>query len=182
MGAIQFTEQRPLGIFKPLDDENNGIKIEEDSQTFIGRFNPQKGRKESEIVDVIIRHKRRMVTVIQSNDSIGSYIYVLPITTYGGNDLRILDIKNNPERPQYHYIGNITGKEAVVNVSDMKRIHKSLLMQKLGTVEIGKEDMEIIGKKLATLMEIERLEKCSECEQNYENYLRSQENIGDISV
>lgn len=181
-GAIQFTEQRPLGIFKPLDDENNGIKIEEDSQTFIGRFNPQNGRKESEIVDVIIRHKRRMVTVIQSDDSIGSYIYVLPITTYGGNDLRILDIKNNPERPQYHYIGNITGKEAVVNVSDMKRIHKSLLMQKLGTVEIGKEDMEIIGKKLAALMEIEKLEKCSECEQNYENYLRNQENIGDISV
>ncbi|EOU2017366.1 hypothetical protein C5S21_07895 [Clostridium perfringens] len=172
--AIQFTEERPLGIFKTTDGDN-GIKVTEDINTFKGRFNQTTNRRESEIVDVIIRHKRRMVTVIQGEDSIGSYIYVLPITTYNGNSNKIEIIKSNPNTPQYHYIGSITGKEAVVNISDMKRIHKSLLMEKVGQAKIEEENLEIIGKKLATLMDIEKIEKCDECIHNYENYLKTKD-------
>lgn len=172
--AIQFTEQRPLGIYKHISGIH-GKKIEEDVDTFKGRFNNTTNKKESEIVDVIIRHKRRMVTVIQSEDSIASFLYVLPITTYNGNDEKLDIIKDNPNNPQVQYIGSITGKEAVINVSDMKRIHKSLLMEKVRQVEIGKDDLEIVGKKLATLMDIEKIEKCDECIHNYKNYIEKKE-------
>lgn len=172
--AIQYTEERPLGIFQSTEGDN-GIKITEDANTFKGRFNPETGKKESEIVDVIIRHKRRMVTVIQGEDSISSFIYVLPITTYKGDSDKIAIIKDNPDNPQFQYIGAITGKEAVVNITDMKRIHKSLLMEKVGQVEIDEGNLEIIGKKLATLMDIEKIEKCDECIKNYKNYVVNKE-------
>ncbi|MPQ42624.1 hypothetical protein [Clostridium tarantellae] len=172
--AIQFTEERPLGIFKSTYGDD-GIKITEDANTFKGRFNSITNRKESEIVDVIIRHKRRMVTVIQSEDSIASFIYVLPITTYSGNNKKIEIIKNNLNNPQFQYIGSLTGKEAVVNISDMKRIHKFLLMEKVGQTQISEENLEIIGKKLATLIDIEKIEKCDECIHNYENYIKNKE-------
>lgn len=164
--AIPFTEERPLGIFKKISGVH-GKKVEEDAETFKGRFNATTGKKESEEVDVIIRHKRRMVTVIQSDEALGKFLYVLPITTYNGNSDKINQIKNNPNVPQYHYIGSLTGKEAVVNISDMKRIHKSLLMEKVKVHNISDDDMEVIGKKLATLMDIEKLEKCEKCIYNY---------------
>lgn len=172
--AIPFTEARPLGIFKTISGVH-GKRVEEDAQTFKGRINNETGRRESEEIDVIIRHKRRMVTVVQSEESLGNFIYVLPITTYNGDNDKIEQIKNNPDVPQYHYIGQLTGKEAVVNISDMKRVHKSLLMDNVNVDKISDEDMEIIGKKLATLMDIEKLEKCEECINNRKNYLDKKE-------
>lgn len=175
--AIPFTEERPLGIFKKISGVH-GKRVEESAETFKGRFNAETGRIESEEIDVIIRHKRRMVTVVQSEEALGKFIYVLPITTYNGDSAKIERIKSNPDVPQYHYIGQLTGKEAVVNISDMKRVHKSLLMDKVKVNKISDEDMEIIGKKLATLMDIEKLEKCDECINNYKNYVEEQENKG----
>lgn len=171
--AIPFSEERPLGVFVSTDGIE-GKRVEEDAETFKAKYNHKTKRKQVEEVNIIIRHKKRMVTVIQSDDIKGNFVYVLPITSIE-NDEEVKFYKENNDVPKFHYIAKTTGKEAVVNVADMKRVHKSLLMSEVSGKSIKDEDLEIIGKKLATLMDIEKIEKCEECLLNYKNYTEKNE-------
>lgn len=170
--AIQFTEKRPLGIFKPVDGTNKGEIIEEDDNTFKGRISEETGKLKSEVIDIIIRHKRRMALVIQSDEVNNDFIYVIPITTFDKNDTKIQYYKENKDIPQYHYLGIVTGKEAVANIADIKRIHKSLLLEVTNCEKVRDICMEEIGKKIATIMDIKKLDQCKQCSLNYENYFK----------
>lgn len=174
--AIPYSEARPFYIFKKDKGYGkSGRKIKENNAF-------TNSKMKSDIVDVIVRHKRRVVIVIQ-DDEINiekqyPFVYVLPITTFDGNEAKIEVIKNN-DMMQYHYIGDITGKEAVINIGDVKRIHKTLLLKKIKLEKLSDKTLEDVCVKLASYMDIRRLVKCDECLYNYENYMDTkQEELG----
>ncbi|WP_291566984.1 MULTISPECIES: type II toxin-antitoxin system PemK/MazF family toxin [unclassified Clostridium] len=170
--AVPYSEARPFYIFKKDKLQGkSGRKVKENNA-----FTNSKVK--SDIIDVIIRHKRRMVVVLQADDINADkhypFVYVLPITTFNGDESKIEFIKNNNgDIIQYHYIGDITGKESVVNISDVKRIHKTLLLKKIKSEKLPDEVLEDVCIKLASYMDIQKLEKCDECLYNYENYMNS---------
>lgn len=177
--AIPFSEQRPLIVYKPIKNATfTGKKQTEDILT----FNETDKNKHSNIIDVIVRHKRRMALIVQNNrfnnDLNYKYVYVVPITTFGGNKDKIDYIKNNPHIPQFHYLGFITGKESVANISDIKRIHKSLLLENSNCeIKNNGQLMIDICKKIGYSMDIKEIEKCKECKLNYDNYIKIEHDL-----
>lgn len=177
--AIPFSEERPLKIFEKLENTvNAGNKLDENNNTFDGSIN-EFGRKQSEIIDVVVRHKRRLAIVIQDNkfnhDKNYGYVYVVPLTTFNKNKKRIKLIKENMDIPNYHYVGFVGNEESVANIGDVKRIHKSLLLETTKYKSLKNEIMEDVCKKVAIMLKVEKLEKCDECIYNYENNIKVEE-------
>lgn len=172
--AIPYSEKRPLYVFCKNKKNNYGKR-----EMYVNPFNNgiyKNGEVHSDVIDVIIRHKRRLSLVVQADtlneDVTYPFVYVVPITTFDGDLAKIHYVRdNNNDIIQYHYIGEITGKESVANISDIKRIHKSLLLEKTNIEQIDSDTIENIGKKIAQFMEIDKIEKCKECMYNYENYM-----------
>lgn len=170
--AIPYTEERPLYIFKTINDAKfTGKKTKEDASSFNGMFSEEEKRRKSEIIDVIVRHKRRLVLIIQnqeynSNQSY-NFVYVVPITTFENNSSKLKFFKEHNDIPHFHYIGQATNKESVANIGDIKRIHKSLLLESTNYKSLSEKLINDICKKIGTLMEIGELEKCKECMYNY---------------
>ncbi|WP_035290288.1 type II toxin-antitoxin system PemK/MazF family toxin [Clostridium sp. KNHs214] len=177
--AIPFSEQRPLIIYDSIKNASYTGKIHEENNL---DFNSINERKQSNEIDVIIRHKRRMALIVQNdkfnNDADYPFVYVIPITTFGGNKEKINYVKNNPELPNFHYLGNLTGKESVINISDIKRIHKSLLLED-SNFKINDDGKIMIDvcKKIGYYMNIQQIEKCKECKYNYENYIKIEDKL-----
>ncbi|MBW9156287.1 type II toxin-antitoxin system PemK/MazF family toxin [Clostridium tagluense] len=176
--AIPYTEERPLFIFEKIGKAKyTGKKKYENIKTFDGKFSSLRNKIESEEIDIIIRHKRRLVLVVQ-NDEYNSkegykFIYVIPITTHGKDKEKIEYAKNNDKIPHFHYIGQATNEESIANIGDIKRIHKNLLLETTTYDALSETLMTEICKKIGTLMEIGELEKCKECIYNYENYVHN---------
>ena len=115
--AIPFTEKRPLQIFEKVENEFDlGKKQSEVKNQFDGHIDKM-GKRYSDIIDVIVRHKRRLALIVQ-NDEYNkkenyNFVYVVPITTFNSNDSKIEYFKKNMDIAHYQYIGKITGKESV---------------------------------------------------------------------
>jgi hypothetical protein len=143
---IPYTIGRPIKIIKNshVSDGNvvrKELQLIEEPKEFSQDFYFEKvvdsvNRKSKEL-DVIQRHKARMVIVMQDDafneDVKNHFLYVLPIQSLNPENKNQQYIENiiNNKIPSFHYLGNLTGKDAYVNVSDMKRIHKTLLIEKV---------------------------------------------------
>lgn len=173
--AIPFSEERPFKIFSLLKNASvTGKKKNEDEFTFDGSID-EDGKRHSDEIDVVVRHKRRMAIVVQddnfNHDKDYDFVYVVPLTTFNSNSDKIAYFKENKDNPSFHYVGKINGKESVANISDIKRIHKSLLLDYTYSTLISDENMKDICVKIGTFMQIDEIEKCKECKYNYEKYI-----------
>ena len=176
--AIPYTKGRPLDFledFKELDDGTNICKVVKKENGFECEIDEETQEPMSE-VKVIIPHKVRIALVLQ-NDFLNHHsayhqVFVVPIQTLhrAGKTKTFLDklaIRN--EYPQYHYIGEETGREAYVNIGDIKRIHKSLLLERFRPEQINVDVMTEICNKISFLLDIKEIPVCHDCKRNCAN-------------
>ncbi|HCL4447341.1 TPA: type II toxin-antitoxin system PemK/MazF family toxin [Clostridium botulinum] len=178
--AVPFTDERPLKLFEYIENAKYTGKIKkEDILSFSGNISNIKVGRKSDEINVVTKYKRRMVLVVQNEEYNKNenyqFVYVVPLTTYGGNKYKIDNVKNNPNFPNVHYLGELTNKESVANIGDIKRIHKSLLIQTTKYKINDEKMMNAICEKIGHMMQIEKIEKCEECKYNYENYIKTKD-------
>ncbi|WP_027410467.1 type II toxin-antitoxin system PemK/MazF family toxin [Anoxybacteroides tepidamans] len=169
LAAIAYSDGRPLNFFEPMPDLGENIgKVVTKPHGFEAETD-ERGIQRAKEVSVIVKHKARLAVVLQ-NDLFNSnedyhHVYVAPIATIHPSleksDL-IKRLKEKNDIPQLHYIGEHTGRPAYINIGDIKRIHKSLLLEKKGYPPIDNDQLNIIGEKICTLLEIKRITQSEE--------------------
>lgn len=175
--AIPFTRSLPLEIVedvKPKDDQDSVYKIIKDLDGF--NFDKIGDNDFTFELKVVVPHKIRIALVLQ-NDFYNHnpdyhQVFVAPIQTLHRENksksfIKKLTIEN--ELPNAHYLGIETGHEAFVNLGDIKRIHKSLILKPFREKEIDNEIMNELCKKLSILLDIKEIAACDECKFKCEN-------------
>lgn len=186
LAAIPFTDPRPLNFFIPCNEctQNQYCtsktgdcgKAERKSGGFEPQINSQTGRYEARVVPVIVPHKARLVVVFQADkyNHASDYhqVFVAPIQTLH-RDVKTRELAEHltgpNDLPQLHYIGLTTGQEAFINLADLKRIHKSLLLAKRSVKSIDLPIMRDATIKLAKLVDVKEIEECQNCQRKCEN-------------
>jgi len=176
--AIPFTKGRPLDFLEDFSQLGNGersCKVVNKEVGFECEIDDITQEPKTE-VSVIIPHKVRIALVLQ-NDFLNHHasyhqVFVAPIQTLHREGktksfIEKLTIKN--EYPQYHFIGEETGREAFINIGDIKRIHKSLLLEKFREEELDQDIIKEVCNKLSSLLEIKEISACQDCKMKCEN-------------
>ena len=129
------------------------------------------GRPFAREVDVVVPHKMRLAVVLQDNvlNALATqhYTIVAPIESLYPKDLlepSVARAKKSNDVDRIHYI-TCTERDAVVEVSRSRRIHKSLLL-KTTRFKLPAEDIEKVLYKLSSMLDIRRVPACAECEAN----------------
>ncbi|MFE6134854.1 type II toxin-antitoxin system PemK/MazF family toxin [Bacillus sp. NPDC057893] len=158
--AVPFSDGRPLTFFEadPKLGENVGRAVKKE-HGFEPEYDAKTSTKKARIVSVIVKHKTRLCVVLQSDLFNGNenydHVYVAPIATIHSREEKTELIKRLKEKndiPQLHYIDSHTGKPAYVNVGDIKRLHKSLILKTTSHSPLSSKAMREISKKMQTLM------------------------------
>lgn len=154
---------------------------------------------------IVSRAKSRPVLIFQDmdlNKSLHKNCFIIPIQTIKKPDRenfsnindysRALDkynlIINRDERVyNYYYIPKQmdSGKiyERALILHDARFVHKSTLFGQVKENQLNEEELKEIGMRLGRILNIQKLEQCSECQYNYENYTNnSEEVINDTNV
>lgn len=118
-------------------------------------------------------HKAKFAVVLQTDnynqDPDWHYTFIAPIDSIGEREkgksiIQRLMSKNDLDR--MHYI-NCTGQDALVEITKIRRTHKNLIFRPTKW-EIPPDDLEHIMVKLSSVLKIEKIPACSECEMNCE--------------
>lgn len=149
--------QRPLEFFVPdMDNQRYGTLVND-----IGDFSPKmiEGRHQAVEQKVVITLKPRKVIVVTNNDLNHNgefeYIHVAPTMSIHPKD------KDKPwyqkvikdEHPFFVYLPeNITGKEAIVDISQIISIHKSMLLRK--GIEIPPDRLDLIEQTIMECLDL----------------------------
>ncbi|MDF9574919.1 type II toxin-antitoxin system PemK/MazF family toxin [Bacillus cereus] len=158
--AIPFSDGRPLTFFEadPKLGENIGRAVKKD-HGFEPEYDKETRTNKARIVSVIVKHKTRLCVVLQ-NDLFNEnenydHVYVAPIATIHPREEKtelIERLKEKNDIPQLHYIDSHTGRPAYVNIGDIKRIHKSLILKTTSHSPLSSKAMRDISQKIQKLM------------------------------
>lgn len=183
---IPFSTPQPLSLFESCTtcesnkmcngfNENCGRKYN-DGQDFDRDKMSQFQNNDSEI-SVIVPHKIRPAVVIQPDDynhrDNYPFVFVAPIQTLHREKIQAKKLKKilANELPQLHYIGDHTGHEAYINISDIKRLHKSFLLEKHSSDPFSDDIMLEVLIKISSLLGMGKgkIAACKTCEMNCDN-------------
>lgn len=176
---IPFNDGRPFDFVK-YDNDTDTYKVVTLEDGFEGKIDPVSKRKKSEIVKLAINYKLRPALVIQNNydnqnENYNSVI-VLPIETIKekqkGNS-RIKRMMETNDVDNVHYIGN----DSYIIINNPVKVHKNMLFENKKNIIFNESVMELIMKKFAKCVDIDKIEKCDECMYNYENYISTLEEV-----
>lgn len=186
LAAIPYTKPRPLKFFETCGtctaEKHCSEKTVDCGKLVLKDYgfepvkNPETGKWEATEVLVAIPHKVRPAVVIQIDeinaDKTYHQVYVAPIQSLFTikNPEHMERVKKENDVPFFHYITGATDHDSVIVVSDIKRIHKSLLLKETKGI-ISTNDMEIVGEKISALLDIKKIAACEECDKNCENCL-----------
>ncbi len=184
--AIPFSQPNPLVFFESCStcSESTGCtNAKNDCGRSIKRdvvFNKnllKTTESGKSIASVIIPHKIRPAIILQKDlynhrtdyDS----IIVLPIQSLyrekkSPSFLQKLTVENSI--PQLHYIGMHTGNESFVSLSDIKRLHKTYLIEPMAIPPITEESIIEMCNKLADLLDVKQIPACKDCHRNCDNF------------
>ena len=171
LAGIPFDDGRPLNFLETDPDGSLKVKIKDYGFDSVpDRY----GRPMSQDVAVVVPHRAKYAVVLQSDelniDPAWHYTLIAPIDSVGKQELARPIIRraiktNDVDR--IHYI-TCTGMGATVEITKIRRSHKNLIFRPTGWT-IPSADLDHIMVKLATILKIEKIPACTECEMNCEN-------------
>ena len=180
LAGIPFSDGEPLDFFVPClnskcteTKDYCGMAVNTLSG-FGPEIDPKTGRQISPEVNVIVKHKARLVIVMQLDhlNQQSNYHHVIVVPVYSldklGTELKKQVLEKN-DIPLLHYINNITGKPAYIDLADIKRIHKSLLLESKSYAPVSNEEMNKICQKLSVLLDIKKIAECETCDKRCDN-------------
>jgi len=170
--ALPFTKGRPLDFV--CEDKNNlGLyKIIKNNDGFEGKLDEKTGKKQSEIVKVVVEFKLRPALIIQKDEynlnSNFPFAVVLPIATLSDNQknksIFKRMIKSN-DVESFYYLGN----DSYTTINDPQRVYKNMLFYNDSNTFYNKDIMNEIMKRFAKCFEINKIVECDSCEYNCDN-------------
>ena len=183
--AIPFTVTQPLKFFQGCSECKNkktcNTAYDDCGKAVIDPNGLNRDNvldSEEETLSIVVPHKVRPAVLIESETYLrkGSfpYVFMAPIQTLHreGKDARYLKklIEKN-SYPTVHYIGEHTGRESVVSVSDIKRVHISMLLEPHEANPFADDILIEIYRKLGDLVGFDKgkISACQTCEMNCDN-------------
>lgn len=131
---------------------------------------------DSYMAQIIVNHKIRPVVVLQNNEynhrTNFDSVIVLPIQSLkrdGRNPGFLNKLTINNTIPQLHYLGIHTGKESYITLTDIKRLHKTYLLDHFKSPPLQDNVLEDICLKLSELLDVKKIPACNECKMNCDN-------------
>lgn len=171
-----YTSQRPLDFVVEEPGSEGLFRIVQKDDGFEGEIDPVTKKRVAKTLKIVTEFKMRPAVVIQSTDINTSpfydYVIVLPLTSIHPGDLTdpvIQEIMTYNNNDRMHYLGELLGRHALVNIVDPKRLHKNMLYATKAGVILGDDVMETIMVKFAECLSIRRIVECETCEKNCEN-------------
>lgn len=166
--GFPFDVERPLTFVEAAADGT--MTVLQKAHGFEPEFDIH-GKPHAREVDVVVPHKMRLAVVLQDdliNSSVSQhYTIIAPIESLYEKDKRepiVAQAMKSNDVDRIHYI-TCTGRDAVVEVSRIRRIHKSLLLKETQYMMSG-ADVEQVLYKLSSLLQIRRIPACEDCAAN----------------
>lgn len=172
--AIPFTRSLPFEIIEDVkqnDEEDSIYKVIKGLEGF--DFNDL---ETDEVIKVLVPHKIRIGLILQNDiynhDMNYHQVFVAPIQTLhreGKSKTFLHKLTQENNLPNAHYLGIETGHESFVNLGDIKRVHKSLILKRFNSKEIKADTMNELCRKLSVLLDIKEIAACEDCKFKCEN-------------
>jgi len=171
LAGIPFDDGRPLSF---LENDGGSLSILQKPYGFEPATDEATGREYSPEVAVVIPHKAKLAVVLQTDsynaDPNWHYTIIAPIDSIGAREkeksiIQRVIARNDLDR--IHYI-SCTGHDAIIEITKIRRSHKNLIF-KPTRWEVPAQDLEYIMVKLASVLKIEKIPACSDCEMNCDN-------------
>ncbi len=165
--AVPFTKGRPFDFVQEIEDTNGHYRIVRMDDGLEGTI--VGGKRKAEVLKVVTEIKLRPALIIlgDKDNQVEKYPYtlILPLGTVSPSQkerplFKKMMATNDVE--QFHYLGNDT----YITVNDPLRVFKNSLFERDVSIEIPAETVTAILMKLAQCIELERIPRCSECENN----------------
>lgn len=170
MVGFPFDDGRPLTFVE--QDSQGGYRLVEKEYG----FDPVKGVHGyySPPVSVVVQHKAKYAVVLQKDEDNGDpnwhYTFVAPIDSIGSREREKAIVQRAMsvnDVDKVHYI-NCTGMDALIDLTKIRRTHKNLIFKRMSW-EVPNDSMKEILCKLASILKVDKIPACTDCERNCEN-------------